>query len=333
MNRDPVAQVSNLLCRRLPAGRSCAIPTAGDSFPTCGLEVRATSKRRFVVSIRAQIRLSGLFMNSPDQLNPPPPFRDDHFGRHSRATFLRRATLGVLGTFALIGKASGATPIVGAVPFSPGKGQSDSKVKRWDVITLGNLSRNRYWGESDAQGVRSAICTCTVIQGEGFRVIVDPSLANAEQMAAELDRRTGLKLRDIDTVFVTHEHADHWYGLAHFSEAKWLAAPDVASALNKTKKLPKPVEAATGRLLDALAIIPTPGHTLSHHSLRFDYEGLSVVIAGDAVATRDFWRERRGYYNCADFALSAKSMDKIAGLANIVVPGHDNFFLNPTAAL
>jgi glyoxylase-like metal-dependent hydrolase (beta-lactamase superfamily II) len=53
-----------------------------------------------------------------------------------------------------------------------------------------------------------------------------------------------------------------------------------------------------------------------------------VVVAGDAVATRDFWRERRGYFNCADFDLSARSRDKIAGLADIVVPGHDNYFLN-----
>jgi len=270
-------------------------------------------------------------MNSSHQPGQPLSSGDDRFGRHNRATFLKRATLGILGAIASIGQAASAGPAAGVVPSSRGKGKSDSKVKRWDVITLGNLSRNRYWGESDAQGVRSAICTCTVIQGEGFRWIVDPSLANAEQMTTELDRRTGLKLRDIDTVFITHEHADHWYGLMHFSEAKWLAAPDVASTLNKTNRLPKPIEAATGRLLDAFDIIPTPGHTLSHHSLRFDCEGLSVMIAGDAVATRDFWRERQGYYNCADFDLASKSMDKIAGLADIVVPGHDNFFLNPSA--
>ena len=67
---------------------------------------------------------------------------------------------------------------------------------------------------------------------------------------------------------------------------------------------------------------------MSDHSLRFDSDGLSVVVAGDAVASRDFWRERRGYFNCADFDLSARSMDKIAGLADLVVPGHDNYFPN-----
>ena len=46
------------------------------------------------------------------------------------------------------------------------------------------------------------------------------------------------------------------------------------------------------------------------------------------MATRDFWRERRGYYNCVDFDLSARSMYHIVGLADLVVPGHDNFYLN-----
>ena len=138
-----------------------------------------------------------------------------------------------------------------------------------------------------------------------------------------------VKLAPEQSVFVTHQHGDHWFGLTHFTDAKWLAAPEVATALNQTKKLPRKVEAANGRLFDAIEVVPTPGHTTSHHSLGFDCEGLSVVVAGDAVATRDFWRERRGYYNCVDFDLSAKSMDKIAGLADLVVPGHDNFFLNP----
>jgi glyoxylase-like metal-dependent hydrolase (beta-lactamase superfamily II) len=87
------------------------------------------------------------------------------------------------------------------------------------------------------------------------------------------------------------------------------------------------------RLCDAVDIVPTPGHTLSHHSLGFEYEGRSVMIAGDAVATRDFWRERWGYYNCVDFALSARSMDKIPAWLTSWCPGHDNFFFNPTNPL
>ena len=248
----------------------------------------------------------------------------------NRAAFLARLPVGILAAAAATTGAPGGEPPTGAVSPHTWKGRQNSKIRRWDVITLGNLSRNRYWGESDAQGVRSAICTCTVVQGAGFRLIVDPSLSGADEMAKELDRRTGLKPRDITAVFVTHEHGDHWFGLAHFPEARWLAAPEVAAALNQTNKLPKPVEAMTGRLFDALDVLPTPGHTLSHHSLRFDCDGLSAVLAGDAVPTLDFWHERRGYFNCVDFELSTKTMNQIAGLADLVVPGHDNWFLNLT---
>jgi hypothetical protein len=61
--------------------------------------------------------------------------------------------------------------------------------------------------------------------------------------------------------------------------------------------------------------------------LRFDCEGRSIVVAGDSVATRDFWRERRSYYNAVDPALGARTMGQLAGVASIIVPGHDNYFL------
>ena len=207
------------------------------------------------------------------------------------------------------------------------KGRADSKIKRWDVITVGNLSRNRYWGEADTVAVRTVLCTCTLVAGERFALLVDPSMKDAHEMARELDRRAGKKPDYITACFVTHEHGDHWAGLENFPHATWLAAPAVADALNRTARLSKQVEGAEGRLLDAIDIVPTPGHTASHHALRFDCQGRSIVTAGDAVATYDFFRDRRGFYNSVDFDQAARSMDKLAALADIIVPGHDNFFL------
>lgn len=241
---------------------------------------------------------------------------------YSRASFLRRAALA--GAALASGYSLGATASDDRGP----QAAADSKVQRWTIVTIGNLSRNHYWGESDAKGVRPAICTCTLIEGAGFKLLVDPSLESAEQMAHELDRRTGLKPTDITAVFITHEHADHYAGLPHFPIARWLAGHQVASVLNAMKKWPETIEPASGKLFEVLDIVPTPGHTLGSTSLRFDCQGHSVAVVGDAVATEDFWRERRGYFNCVDFELSAKSMNKIAKLANLVVPGHDNYFLN-----
>ena len=199
-------------------------------------------------------------------------------------------------------------------------------VKRWDIVTVGNLSRNRYWAESEDRAIRAPLCTSTLIQGEGFHLLVDPPIADRERMAAELDRRTGLKISDIDAVFVTHEHGDHWAGLELFPGATWYAAPAVAEAIHAVSRCAKPLQAAVGRMFDLVELVPTPGHTASHHSLRFDCEGLSVVVAGDAVMTRDFWAERRGFFNSADAAQASRTMELLAQMADAIVPGHDNWF-------
>jgi glyoxylase-like metal-dependent hydrolase (beta-lactamase superfamily II) len=199
-------------------------------------------------------------------------------------------------------------------------------IQRWDIITIGNLSRNRYWGEREDQAYRGAICTCTLIQGDNFRLLVDPSLKEETQMETELFRRTGLHLADIDTVFITHAHGDHHYGLKHFPHARWLAAAPVAELLNGLGTYAKPVEAVESPLLGEIELLHTPGHTQHHYSLRFDWDGYTVVVAADAAVTRDFWTERRGYFNSEDFAAATQTIERLASLADILVPGHDNYF-------
>lgn len=54
----------------------------------------------------------------------------------------------------------------------------------------------------------------------------------------------------------------------------------------------------------------------------------ALVIAGDSIATKDFWDERRAYYNVQDEEELRKSMEKIDKIADIIVPGHDNVFFN-----
>ncbi|MFB3882238.1 MAG: MBL fold metallo-hydrolase [Armatimonadota bacterium] len=199
-------------------------------------------------------------------------------------------------------------------------------IRRWDIITIGNLSRNRYWGEGDEKRLRDAWCTCTLITGRDFRLMVDPSLRNPAAMAAELDRRTGLKPEAIDAVFITHHHGDHHWGVEAFPSAKWLAAPPVAELVNRETQYSKPVEPVAHRLFEGVEMIATPGHTKEHHSLVFRCDGQAVVIAGDAVMTRDFFAHRQGYLNSVDFERATRTIEEIARIADIVVPGHDNYF-------
>ena len=200
-------------------------------------------------------------------------------------------------------------------------------IHRWDIITIGNISRNRYWGEREDMAYRPALCTCTLVQGADFCLLVDPSLKEEAAMAAELNRRTGKQLSDVDAVFITHAHGDHHYGLKHFPQARWLAAPPVAELLNQSGHYQKAVAPATNPLLGELEIIHTPGHTLHHYSLRFAWQGQAIIIAADAAVTRDYWNDRQGYFNSEDFAAATASMAQLAQMADIIVPGHDNYFL------
>jgi len=142
-----------------------------------------------------------------------------------------------------------------------------------------------------------------------------------------LDRRTGLKLDAIDAVFITHEHGDHHYGLHCFPRAQWLAAPAVAEVMNAAGQYARSIAPIETRLFGDVEVLATPGHTLAHHSLRFLWEGKVVVVAGDAVMTRDFWRDRQGFFNSVNMELAGRTIARLAETTDIVVPGHDNYFL------
>ena len=200
-------------------------------------------------------------------------------------------------------------------------------VDGWSIITIGNLSRNQYWGEPNDKALRDVLCTTTLITGDGFRLLVDPSVASPDGMAKELNRRTGLKLDDINTIFITHEHGDHVAGLANFPKALWYSSAQTAEVLNRANRFAKQIEPAPNALFDSVEVVPTPGHTRGHHSLRFQCDGKWVVVAGDAVPTRDFWRDRRSFYNAVNPEQGSRTMDAISKMADIVVPGHDNYFL------
>jgi glyoxylase-like metal-dependent hydrolase (beta-lactamase superfamily II) len=91
---------------------------------------------------------------------------------------------------------------------------------RFDIISIGTLSRNRLWGESEA--VRNAAQSTTTLIRSGKRnYLVDPGLPGAA-LAPRLFERTGLRPEQVDTVFLTNFRPAHRAGLGLFSHA-----PDV----------------------------------------------------------------------------------------------------------
>jgi glyoxylase-like metal-dependent hydrolase (beta-lactamase superfamily II) len=211
---------------------------------------------------------------------------------------------------------------------------------RWIVLSLGYFSRNRYWGEDEGKAYRSALCTSTLVEIDGKRLVIDPPV-KPELMKDILDQRTGLKPEAIDYVFITHGHADHFAGLEAFPNAALLAAPeecgDICRQIREAPKtrgyftdpgaLAARIKPAGKEIMPGVLTIPLPGHTMGLTGVIFDAPEGKVVVAGDAVMTPDHFAHRQGYYNSVDFDVSRKTIERIAGIADVVVPGHSNYFL------
>jgi len=169
---------------------------------------------------------------------------------------------------------------------------------------------------------------------DDFVLVIEASFPNqAEELIKEIRKTTD---KPIKYVFDTHWHGDHADGNPVFitEGASAIAAESSREQfLNKgiasfdKQKTEKPDE--YGKLRYGIPAVYFPKKMViedAHQRVELIHIGHGHT-AGDAVATHDFFRDRRGFYNSVDFDQAAHSMDKLAALADIIVPGHDNYFL------
>lgn len=196
------------------------------------------------------------------------------------------------------------------------------------IVNIGTLSMNKFWGETDRK--RSPNATCTLLDMNGLHLLVDPS-PHPEQLEQRLFATTGLHLNGIDMVFVTHYHADHRFGLELFTGKPWLMASvgldEWRASAPQDQALINAFSPAEHYLPAGVTLLATPGHTKTHYSLRAQTEDGWLVVAGDAVMTRDFYSAAEGFHNSVDFAAARESIQLIHNNANIVIPGHGNYFI------
>jgi glyoxylase-like metal-dependent hydrolase (beta-lactamase superfamily II) len=221
---------------------------------------------------------------------------------------------------------------------------------RFDIISIGTLSRNRIWGETDA--TRTPHATTTLIRTGKRTILIDPGLPPTA-LAARLYERTGLKPQAVDTVFLTNFRPAHRAGLPLFAHAKILiheveqqatmqhlerlmeGAPEEdidRRIMAQELALVRSLTPAPDQIADQLDLYPLFGYTPGTCGLLIKLMTSTVIIAGDAVPTQDHFLSGQVLPDAYDIEAAQESMREVYELAEVIVPGHDNVFVNPRSA-
>lgn len=215
-----------------------------------------------------------------------------------------------------------------------------------DIISIGTLSRNLLWNESTA--VRTPHATCSLIRAGKRNILVDPGLPGIA-IAARLYERVGMKPEQIDTVFLTSSKPAHRNGLDVFTKArKYIHETERIFAIQQLKQVIEEADDTADRarlerelgLLDDLRpaddklapgvdLFPLFGYTPGTCGLLIASPTQTILIATDAVPTQDHLLAGQVLPGCVDLAAAKESLGEVYEIADIIIPGHDNWFTNP----
>jgi len=170
-------------------------------------------------------------------------------------------------------------------------------------------------GYVSAESGGHSCSTVTLVQTDDKNIIVDPGTLSNPQIL--LDKLTELNLtpEQIDIVFITHSHPDHYRQIGMFPKAKMLDywgwwIDDVC-------------EDYKNELVPNIEIIKTPGHSSDSVTVIVKIDKGKIAICGDV-----FWKEN---FPVDDPYASEKdkltdSRKKIIEIADWIIPGHGEMF-------
>lgn len=208
---------------------------------------------------------------------------------------------------------------------------------RIDIISIGTLARNLLWNESAPR--RTGHATTTLIGAGKRNIIVNPGLP-APALQARFNERLGGKIDTITDIFLTHIANDTLSGIELFEHAEWWCSEAERDLLEKRirretadakvlRELHRRLKAAPDKLAAGVDLFPLPGFTEGTAGLLVSAPLTTTLIAGPAVATLDHFLAGQVLPEVAELEKAKSSLSEVYEIADVVVPGYDNYFVNP----
>jgi len=169
-------------------------------------------------------------------------------------------------------------------------------------------------GYVSAESGGHSCSTVTLVQDDGLNIVVDPGTLRNQKLLVDALKKEGLEIDDIDVVYITHSHMDHYRNIGMFPHAKsldywgwWIE--DVAEDYTDPSQ--------------NIKMINTPGHSTDGTTLLVETREGTVAICGDV-----FWKEN--HPDKDPYAIDAEklkeSRKKVLALADFIIPGHGGMF-------
>ncbi len=177
----------------------------------------------------------------------------------------------------------------------------------------------------EENGVMFASPTTVLIKDNNLKVLVDPG-ANRELLLKGL-KKENLQPEDIDIVFISHYHPDHFLNIRLFPEND-IYDGSVIWSNDKETSYSSEIPGTN------IKIIPTPGHSNEHCSLLVETDKGKIVIAVDVFWWMDNEEQKTDKKSLLDkedaYASNKKELIKsrkiLLKIADYIIPGHGKMF-------
>ena len=157
--------------------------------------------------------------------------------------------------------------------------------------------------------------TTTLVRDEGIVMVCDPGVLDSQQILIDALKNEGLGINDVNYVFISHSHIDHYRNIGMFPNAKTLEYFGIWHG--------EEVEDWSENLTENIRILKTPGHNYDALTLLVKTKDGVVAVCGDV-----FWKENypKNDPYASDMEKLRESRKKVLELADWIIPGHSGMY-------